>query len=194
MNIRCNAQGVTLDANKKIEASVLGGWFFTGNNSYPKIKNAPLYSLSAAYCKNPQLMYELNINSCFSKMLYNSSQGNGDTSVRYTQTYIMLGIVRMFKTEIPNFMPYMSANIGVSSMSVHAPGAVSQMKLAAGVLGGIKVALNKRLGLKFQVRVQAPLNGLGLSVGISTGGPGVGIGSYSSAVQFDVSTGLFFRL
>lgn len=188
-DIRSNAQSILLDPDRKIETSVLGGWFFTTSNSYPKIKNAPIYSVSAAYVRNPQVMYELNINSFYSKMKY-----SGDTSARYAQTYIMLGIVRAFKTEIPNFMPYMSATIGVSTMSVHTPEAVPQTKFAAGLLGGIKVALNKRVGLKFQVRLQAPLNGLGLYAGVSTGGPTVGVGSYSSSMQIDLSTGLLFRL
>lgn len=191
---RGNAQPIILDANKKVEASFLCGWFFAGNNSYPKIKNAPIYSGSVAYIRNPNIMYELNINAFYSKIRYNTSQGNGDTSARYAQTYIMLGIVRTFNTEIPNFMPYMSATIGISNMSVHVPGSAPQTRLAAGLLGGIKVALNKRMGLKFQARVQAPLNGLGLYAGVGTGGPSVGIGSYSSGIQIDLSAGLFFRL
>lgn len=92
-------------------------------------------------------------------------------------------------------MPYLSTCIGFTNSNIQMSNAApSTTRLAAGLLGGVKVGLNKRMGLKFQLRIQAPLSGFGLGVGIGTGGPSVGIGSYSSTIQFDVSGGLFFRL
>lgn len=193
-NILSSAQIIGDEVDKKIEASVLCGWLFAGNNPGAKIVNAPLYCASVAYVRNPSIMYELNINSFFSNIKYDAYQGHSDTSVRYSQTYIMLGIVRTFKTEIPNFTPYLSTTIGIANTSIHVSNSVSKLQLAAGLLGGIKVDLNTRIGLKFQARIQAPLSGIGLGVGVSTSGPTVGIGSYSSTVQFDVSGGLFFRI
>jgi hypothetical protein len=195
-NVISSAQTITSNEDKKIEASVLCGWLLAGNTPGTKIINAPVYSGTVAYVRNSNVMYELSVNSFFSKIKYNAYQGHSDTSVRYSQTYIMLGIVRTFKTEIPNFTPYLSTNIGLvnTHIQVSSGTSYSPTQLAAGLLGGIKVDLNSRIGLKFQARVQAPLSGLGLRVGISTGGPTVGIGSYSGTIQFDVSTGLFFRL
>ena len=193
-NTLSNAQVIGNEGDKKIEASVLCGWLFAGNNLGAKIVNAPLYSASVAYVRNSNIMYELNVNSFFSRMKYNAYQGHSDTSVRYSQTFIMLGIVRTFKTEIPNFAPYLSTTIGVANTFIHVYNSASKLQLAAGLLGGVKVDLNARIGLKFQVRIQAPLSGIGLGVGVSTSGPSVGIGSYSRTIQFDVSGGLFFRI
>lgn len=183
------------ESDRKIEGSVLLGWLFAGSNPGAKIVNAPIYSISAAYVANPQIMYELSVNSFFSKIKYDASQSYGDTTVRYSQTYVMFGIVRVFKTEIPNFIPYLSTNIGFATTNIKATStSPTPTQFAAGILGGIKVDLNARIGLKFQARVQSPLSGLGLRVGVSTGGPTVGIGSYSNTIQFDASAGVFFRL
>jgi len=194
-NTISNAQTRVSESNKKIEGSVLLGWLFAGNNPGAKIVNGPIYSISAAYVRNPQIMYELSVNSFFSKLKYDANQTHGDTAIRYSQTYIMFGIVRIFKTEIPNFTPYLSTNIGFATTNLKASNTTpTPTQFAAGIVGGIKVDLNARIGLKFQARVQSPLSGLGLRVGISAGGPTVGIGSYSNTIQFDTSAGVFFRL
>ena len=194
-NTKSNAQIKVSESNRKIEGSVLFGWLFAGSNPGAKIINAPIYSISASYVHNPQIMYELSVNSFFSKIRYDVNQGHSDTTVQYSQTYVMFGIIRTFKTEIPNFTPYLSSNIGFATTSIKASGtSTTPTRFAAGIIGGIKVDLNARIGLKFQARVQSPLSGLGLRVGISTGGPTVGIGSYSNTIQFDASAGLFFRL
>lgn len=193
-NTKSSAQN-TLDINRKVEGSVLVGWLLAGSSPGAKIINAPIYNVSLAYIRNPQVMYELNVNLMYTKIKYDPYRGHNDTLVGYSQTYIMFGIVRTFKTEIPNFMPYLSTCIGFTNSNIQMSNAApSTTRLAAGLLGGVKVGLNKRMGLKFQLRIQAPLSGFGLGVGIGTGGPSVGIGSYSSTIQFDVSGGLFFRL
>jgi hypothetical protein len=194
-NIESYAQMNVSETDRKFEASVLCGWLFAGNSSGAKIVNGPIYSVSAAYVSNPQVLYELNVNSFYSKIRYDHNGTLNDSSLSYSQTYIMFSIVRAFRTEIPDFVPYLSPTIGFAVVNVKTSGTpFSQTRVAAGIMGGIKVDLNSRIGLKFQVRVQAPLSGFGLGVGIGTGGPSVGIGSYSNGMQFDTSAGLFFRI
>lgn len=186
------AQNTPVDKVRYVEASVQGGWLFAGSNTGAKIINALIYSLSVGYVHTPETSYELNINSFYSKIVYDGYQGKFDTTARYSQSYYMFGIVRSFRTEIRNFTPFLSTVVGLSSSTIKP--SVSQTQIAAGILGGIKYALTPRIGLKFQARVQAPLSGIGLGLSIGTGGPSVGIGSYSRTVQFDLSSGLFFTL
>jgi hypothetical protein len=190
----CYSQIFTPDLIHKIEVSAQVGWLFAGSNPGAKIINKPIYSLSVAYVRNPQVAYELHVNTFYSNIVYHDYQSKYDTSARYSQSYVMFGIVRSFTTEIKNFTPYLSSLIGFSNTSIKSNTTAPQTQLAAGLLGGVKYQLNKRLGLKFQARVQAPLSGIGIGLRIGTGGPSVGIGSYSQTIQFDLSCGMFFNL
>ena len=184
------------DSNKKyvFEGAGQAGWMLAGRTSTSKIINAPVYGLSVAYIRTPQVSYELSFNTLYSNVHYESYNGQADTAAHYSQTYIMFGIVRHFQTEIPKFTPYMSSTVGFMSQSVQVANVTSQTQLAAGLLGGFKYFIKDNLGIKIQARVQAPLSGIGLGVGFGIGGPRVGIGSYSNNIQFDFSGGIFFRL
>ncbi len=167
------------------------GWMISGSNGLARVKSAINYTFSGAYIRNEHTSYELNVNTFGTKIEYPLYP---DSTVRYAQTYVMFGIVRCFKLDIRTLTPYLSTTIGFSSSNVKVANSVSQMSLAAGLSGGLKIKVRDNWGFKLQARVQAPLSGLGLGVGIGTSGPAVGIGSYSSTVQFDFSGGVFFRL
>jgi hypothetical protein len=176
-----------------VEGSAMTGWLFAGKASAAKIINAPVYNLSVGYIRNEVAMYELNINTLFSQTRFPNWNNTSDTTTTYSQTYIMLGIVRTFNTEIPKFSPYVSTMIGILSQRIHAPDVSPQTQIAAGLSGGIKYFIKENLGIKLQARIQAPLSGIGLGVGIGFGGPSVGVGSYSNNIQFDLSGGACFR-
>jgi hypothetical protein len=190
----CYSQIFTADLVHKIEVSAQVGWLFAGSNPGAKIINKPIYSLSVAYVRNPQVAYELHVNTFYSSIVYNGYQSKYDTTARYSQSYAMFGIVRSFTTEIKNFTPYLSSLIGFSNTSIKSNTTAPQTQLAAGLLGGVKYQINKRIGIKLQARVQAPLSGIGIGLRIGTGGPSVGIGSYSQTIQFDLSGGMFLNL
>ena len=190
----CCSQIFSNGDERKIEVSGQVGWLLAGRNPGAKIINAPIYSLSAAYVRNPQVSYEINVNTFYSKIVFNGYQGKFDTTARYSQTYVMFGIVRAFNIDIKNFTPYLSTLIGFSSSTIKSNATAPQTQLAAGIMGGVKYDLTSRMGVKFQARIQAPLSGIGLGLSIGSGGPSVGIGSYSRTIQFDVSAGVFFKL
>jgi hypothetical protein len=188
----CNAQDkIGLPKKYLFEGAGQLGWMMAGTNGAAKVRSVVNYTFSGAYIKNERTLYELNINTFGTKLYYPLYP---DSTVRYNQTYVMFGIVRCFKIEIPSLIPYISSTIGFSNSSVKVAQSGSQLSLAAGLAGGLKIQLKDNWGLKMQARVQAPLSGLGLSVGVSTGGPSVGVGSYSSTMQFDFSAGVFVRL
>ncbi len=175
------------------EGSAMLGWLFAGKASTAKIINAPIYNLSIGYIRNETSLYELNVNTLLSQTRFANWNNTSDTTTSYSQTYIMLGIVRTFNTEIPKFSPYVSTMIGMLNQSIHAPNISPQTQLAVGLAGGIKYFIKENLGIKLQARIQAPLSGIGLGVGIGFGGPSVGVGSYSNNIQFDLSGGACFR-
>jgi len=60
--------------------------------------------------------------------------------------------------------------------------------------GGGKFDLSKSIGIRLQARVLVPLIFSGGSLWVGTGGVGVGVGSYTPFVQFDLTAGVYIRL
>lgn len=176
-----------------VEGSLMSGWLVAGKTATAKIINAPIYNLSVAYIRNENMLYELNVNTLLSTTRFRNYNNTGDTTTNYSQTYIMLGIVRQFNVEIPKLTPYVSTMIGILNQTIHAPDVAPNTQLAVGLAGGLKYFIKENLAIKVQARIQAPLSGIGLGVGIGFGGPSVGVGSYSNNIQFDMTGGLCFR-
>ncbi len=60
--------------------------------------------------------------------------------------------------------------------------------------GGGKFDLSKSIGIRLQARILVPLIFSGGGLWVGTGGVGVGVGSYTPFVQFDLTAGLYIRL
>ena len=61
--------------------------------------------------------------------------------------------------------------------------------------GGVKIFMNKHVGVKLEACLQMPIEGLGLNFYFSPGsGSGTGVDLNSTAVQFGFNGGLVFRL
>ncbi len=60
--------------------------------------------------------------------------------------------------------------------------------------GGGKFDLSKSIGIRLQARMLLPLIFSGGSLWVGTGGVGVGVGSWTPFVQFDLTAGVYIRL
>jgi opacity protein-like surface antigen len=61
--------------------------------------------------------------------------------------------------------------------------------------GGVKIFMNKRVGVKLEACLQMPIEGMGLNFYFSPGGgSGTGVDFNSTTVQFGFNGGLVFRL
>ena len=60
--------------------------------------------------------------------------------------------------------------------------------------GGGKFDLSKSFGIRLQARVLMPLIFSGGGLWVGTGGVGVGVGSWTPFVQFDLTAGVYIRL
>ncbi|MCH6574186.1 MAG: hypothetical protein IH795_03120, partial [Bacteroidetes bacterium] len=60
--------------------------------------------------------------------------------------------------------------------------------------GGGKFDLSKSVGIRLQARILVPLIFSGGGLWCGTGGCGVGVGSYTPFVQFDLTAGVYFTL
>ena len=190
----CSAQVYSGDKAYYAEAAGMAGGMITFGNYNSKVRNSPVYTISGAYIRNEQIMYELNVNTLFSTITYKSYNGFSDTTTKYSQTYVMFGIVKSFRIENPDLVPFFSTTFGFISRSVQVANVSAQTQLAVGLQGGLKYFIKDNFGIKVQARLQSSLNGLGIGVGVGSGGPSVGLGSYSNAIQLDFSGGIFYRI
>ncbi|MBC7451948.1 MAG: hypothetical protein H7259_10700 [Cytophagales bacterium] len=177
---------------KRFDLSAMVGWNFVSGNSSYKVVNAPIYSAAVNYILNDRTHIELNYNYMTSDMMYKSYGAVPEIRSPYYQGFIQAGIMRIFAISNPNLMPYTLATIG--GMYSGVKGGETHGGFAAGINFGVKYLMNEKAGIRIQARLQAPLSGAGLGVGVGTGGVNVGVGSYSNAVQLDLSGGVFFRL
>jgi len=60
--------------------------------------------------------------------------------------------------------------------------------------GGVKIYLSDKIGIRLQGRLIVPMILSGTSLWFGTGGVGVGVGTYTTIAEGDLSGGLFFRL
>jgi len=60
--------------------------------------------------------------------------------------------------------------------------------------GGGKFDLSKRFGIRLQGRILMPIIFSGGSIWVGTGGVGVGVGSWTPFVQFDLTAGVYIKL
>jgi len=60
--------------------------------------------------------------------------------------------------------------------------------------GGGKFDLSKSIGIRLQARILVPLIFSGGGLWVGTGGVGVGVGSWTPFVQFDLTAGVYIRL
>ena len=60
--------------------------------------------------------------------------------------------------------------------------------------GGGKFDISKSIGIRLQARILVPLIFSGGGLWVGTGGVGVGVGSWTPFVQFDLTAGVYIRL
>jgi len=60
--------------------------------------------------------------------------------------------------------------------------------------GGGKFDLSKSIGIRLQARILVPLIFSGGGLWVGTGGIGVGVGSWTPFVQFDITAGVYIKL
>lgn len=181
------------DKKYLIETSAMVGWLFSTSSYASKMHNNPIYTIAGAYIKNERVMYELTINTISTSIHYKAYNGYSDTTARYSQTYVMFGIVKTFNIGNPKFQPFFSTSFGFINRSVQVVNVSPETQLAVGLQGGIKYFVKGHYGVKLQARLQSSINGFGIGVGFGSAGPSVGVGSYSNGLQIDFSGGMFYR-
>jgi hypothetical protein len=69
----------------------------------------------------------------------------------------------------------------------------SSTKFAVDLHGGVKFDATEHIGFRFQLQLDAPIDGGGYGIGITPDGAVPGVATYSSIVQFGGNIGIVFR-
>ena len=106
--------------------------------------------------------------------------------------YYQIGVVRPLK--MGKVQPYGVVGLGAASFNPVGSTWGTEWLFAAHFGGGAKVFLSETIGLRFQGRMLLPMTFGGGGLWCGTGGCSVGVGSYSSIVQFDFNAGIVISL
>jgi len=106
--------------------------------------------------------------------------------------YWQLGIVRPL--QMGKVQPYGVVGLGAASFNPVGQTWGTEWLFAAHLGGGAKIFLSESIGLRFQGRILLPMTFGGGGFWCGTGGCNIGLGSYTSFVQFDFNAGLVISL
>lgn len=103
--------------------------------------------------------------------------------------FIQLGSLKTFRKD--NVAPFIGGNLGMVIYSPDDPSYNTNIFFAVSGLGGAKIYLSDRIGLRLQGRVYMPIYFANLTIFCGGGGCGTGVGG-SGTIEGEVSGGLFF--
>lgn len=103
--------------------------------------------------------------------------------------YIQLGTIKTFTKG--NIAPFIGGNLGVVIFSPENQGYDTDVFFAVSGLGGAKIYLNDKFGIRLQGRLFMPIYFANLSFYCGTGGCGTGVGGWGT-IEGELSGGLFF--
>ena len=106
--------------------------------------------------------------------------------------YYQIGVVRPLS--MGKVQPYGIVGLGAASFNPVGSTWGTEWLFAAHFGGGVKMSLSKSIGLRFQGRMLLPMTFGGGGLWCGTGGCSVGVGSYSSFIQFDFNAGIVISL
>ena len=108
--------------------------------------------------------------------------------------YWQIGVVREVPMQSKKFTPYGVVGLGAANFNPVGSMWSDEWFFAAHFGGGLKMFFSDAIGIRLQARALFPFSFSGGSLWCGTGGCSVGIGSYTSLMQFDFTAGLIIAL
>jgi Outer membrane protein beta-barrel domain len=109
--------------------------------------------------------------------------------------YFQIGALYEFrKSSKQKAFPYTLATLGATLFDAKDPSLSDEWRFSVAFGVGGKFYLSEKIGLRLQTRLLMPLTFSGGGMWCGTGGCSVGVGAWTSLVQFDFTAGVFIRL
>ena len=161
-----------------------GSIYFNGNAQYGGI-----FTVATSRAVDVEFMYNRIDTRADVSSSYNFYYNEFDVS----QNYYMIGGTKNFRVN-EMISPYLGLKLGGVYMVPKETDFYSYWFFAMGFDGGVKVYLNKIIGLRFQAQMLMPIQGGGLSFYYGTGGGGSSAYVSSTMIDFGFTGGLIFRI
>jgi hypothetical protein len=160
------------------------------------IKDGPMYGLTIDI-GHPKLPGGMMIQLMYNRQdthldLKEWPSGARETLFDMTIEYLQLGIVRPL--QMGKVQPFGVVGIGAASFSPDDTQYGTEWLFAAHLGGGAKIFLSESIGVRLQGRILLPMSFGGGGLWCGTGGCSVGLGSYTTFVQFDFNAGIVISL
>lgn len=170
-------------------------YYFNG-----KIDDGFMYGLGVEYEVAPMTFVELYWQSMNTTAPSNYTNGGifeTHTDLDVALNYIMLGANRSFRQQGSMVEGFFGLSGGVGIVNLDNPDngrSESTTKFAWGMKGGAIVWPSEKVGIRLQAQLLSISQAFGGGVYVGTGGPGVGVSSYSTVYQFTLGGGLVFNV
>lgn len=117
-----------------------------------------------------------------------------DVRVTTNAHYALIGANRLFPTS-SQMAFFTGMKIGAAILTFPNREYNDVNRFAVGINGGMKYFVSDKVGIRLQANLMMPISNVGANLWWSPGsGPQVGVGGWSSVVQFGFTGGLIFRL
>lgn len=90
--------------------------------------------------------------------------------------------------------PFGAFTVGATLFSPNDPNRGDEWLASITFGGGAKIDMSDKVGIRLQGRILVPLIFSGGGLWVGTGGVGVGVGSWTPFVQFDLTAGIYIKL
>lgn len=124
----------------------------------------------------------------------NSSQLSGAVRERIQAHYAMIGYNRLIPTS--SQMTFFSGlKVGTGTLASTDDSFTNITRFTVGVNGGVKYFFTEKVGLRLQANLMMPISNVGANLWWSPGGGAqVGVGGFSSVIQFGFTGAVVIRL
>lgn len=168
------AAGINSYSTYYTKAQIAGSWHWGGALDFYV---RPDVSITLSYMDQPTT----------GKLYGKSGYTNFSTPMHIS--YILIGGNHYFgHDKVQGF-----GGLGLGLAIINPSGYSTADKFAVDLHAGVKVLASEHVGIRFQLQLDAPVDGGGFGIGVGTGGAGVGVSTYSSIWQFGGNLGIIFR-
>ena len=188
---------------QRVELTAFGGYQYWGAykyyNSYKQtsgkfaLGDGPCYGGILGFEVVDNQFVELVFNHQDSRLIdkpYYGAQTNlGSVGVNYFQLNTTRTVTVNDKVE-----PYATLGLGAALFDPVSAKYSSLWKFSVNFGAGIKYFISDKVGIRLGVGFWAPIQGVGLDVGVGTGGAYAGASTYTTIIQMNMTGGLIFRL
>ena len=153
------------------------------------------YGLGLDVAVNKGILVELNYTHNQTTARLRRFNGGDEPLFDINTHYIQIGAHHEFRrTREQKTVPYALVTLGATLFDAKKASLSDEWRFSVAIGGGGKFYLGKKVGIRLQGRLLMPLNFSGAGMWCGLGGCSVGVGSWATLIQFDLTAGVFIRL